>query len=166
MDEQSEVGSRRSKVTCDGSPVAKTSSSMRARARLPINRSLAGSGPSALETRDTTADLFDLLPGLKARSDGQIQSMDAYVRCAIEESQRESNLQRKERLLSIAAVMIDAITHSRQAEKSMLEARQAAETAKASYEMIQRSVIEMGRLLNKSHSMPTLLRRLTARGSR
>lgn len=65
------------------------------------------------------------------------------------EAGNEPDLTKKERLISLAQVMIDTLANSRQAERSMIAAQQAAESAKVSYEMTQRSVLEMSKLLSR-----------------
>ena len=102
------------------------------------------------------------------RSDSprEMKALASLVNRALAEAQQEQDLVSREKLFSLASVMLDALSNCRRAEKSMLEAQQAAATAKSSYEMTQRSVLEMGRLMdNKMHGVPAFLRKLAVRSS-
>ena len=55
--------------------------------------------------------------------------------------------------------MLDAIQNSREAERSMLEAKKAADAARISYELTQHSIAEMGRLM-ASRNMPSMLKKI------
>lgn len=64
------------------------------------------------------------------------------------EAEHSEDPAKRERLLSLAKVMLDTVSHSKEAERSMLTAQQAADSARSNYEMCQRSVLEMGRLVS------------------
>ena len=96
----------------------------------------------------------------------EVRKIANFAISAWNEASEESDMPKKERLFSMASVMLDALSNSRQAEKAMLEAQQAAAAAKNSYELTQHSILEMGRLLSKSHNMPAFMRKLAARTSR
>ena len=133
---------RKRRVTAEGSPVA-------ASHRTPAH------------TNDQAALSAHVHTG-----SAEARKIADFAISAWNEASDEQDLSKKERLLSMASVMLDALSNSREAEKSMLEARQAAASARVSYEMTQRSITEMGRLLGKSYSMPAFMRKFTARTSR
>lgn len=81
----------------------------------------------------------------------------------MEEVNSEHDGSKKARMLSLAQVMLDAVSNAREAERSMVSAQQSAEAARMSYEMTQRSVVEMGRLISSSRHMPGLLKKLAAK---
>ena len=146
--------SRGRKVTAAGSPVGKTGTLPRSHACPDLNAAKDKEILDSEPLQGTSA----LTPETKSITDA--------VNRAFLEAQKEPDLVAREKMLSIASVMLDALSSSRQAEKSMLEAQQAAAAAKASYELTQRSMQEMGRLINsKGHGVPALFRKLGSKSA-
>ena len=107
-----------------------------------------------------------LASGLEPAARVETQPLTDLVHQLVNEASQEKDMARRERLYSVAMVMSDAISSCTEAERNMERARQAADAAKVSYELTQFSVLEMGKLLAKSHhTMPSLLKRFAARTS-
>ncbi|GAB7351683.1 hypothetical protein MBLNU459_g2278t1 [Dothideomycetes sp. NU459] len=96
-------------------------------------------------------------------TNGQTLALTQMTLALMEEVNNEGDSPQKARMLSLAQVMLDAVSNAREAERSMLSAQQAAEAARMSYEMTQHSVVEMGRLISSSRHMPSLLKKLAAK---
>lgn len=94
---------------------------------------------------------------------GQSTALTRMTLALMEEVNNEGDSSKKARMLSLAQVMLDAVSNAREAERSMVSAQQAAEAARMSYEMTERSVIEMARLISSSRNMPGLLKKLAAK---
>ena len=153
--------SRGRQVTASGSPVGKTGGLPRSHACRDLN--------AATDKESLGSDVPQRSPDFPTRTTNltpETKSITDAVNRALIEAQKEPDLVYREKMLSIAGVMLDAISSSRQAEKSMLEAQQAAAAAKASYELTQHSIQEIGRLISqKGHSVPAIFRKLGSKSA-
>lgn len=106
-------------------------------------------------------------PELRSLHDRRADDLAAVVgatHALITEAGNEGDDVKRERLVSLAKVMMDTISNSREAERSMIVAQQAAASAKISYEMTQQSVLEMGRLITTSKgSMASVLKKIAVK---
>ncbi|KAF1347619.1 hypothetical protein BDV97DRAFT_203139 [Delphinella strobiligena] len=102
--------------------------------------------------------------GQSVRRINNTSALVGITSALMEEASNEPDITKKERLISLAQVMIDTLSNSRQAERSMVAAQQAAEAAKMSYEMTQRSVLEMSKLISRSRGgMGGVLRKIAVK---
>lgn len=67
----------------------------------------------------------------------------------LESARNEHSSPKKERLLELGKIMVDAITQARDAEKAMEEAKQAARKAEVSYVMCKKSLGEVERCVKE-----------------
>jgi len=70
----------------------------------------------------------------------------------LESARHERSSPKKERLLELGKIMVDAITQARDAEKAMEEAKQAARKAEVSYVMCKKSLGEVERCVKEWQS--------------
>ncbi|KAI9853098.1 MAG: hypothetical protein M1838_001599 [Thelocarpon superellum] len=64
-------------------------------------------------------------------------------------ARQEEHSPRKERLLEMGKVMVDAITNARDAEKAMEQAKMSADKAEMAYMMTRKSVLDVARLVKE-----------------
>lgn len=97
----------------------------------------------------------------------EIHSMTSFATHIMAEAGKEKDMQKSERLLSLGLVMINTISSSKEAERSMIEAQSAADSAKTYSEMSQRGLVEIDRMLFSSDhpSLAVILRKLALRAS-
>ena len=67
----------------------------------------------------------------------------------LESARKERSSPRKERLLELGKILVDALTQARDAERALEEAKQAARKAEVSYELCKRSVTEVKRVVEQ-----------------
>lgn len=70
----------------------------------------------------------------------------------LESARHERSSPKKERLLELGKIMVDAITQARDAEKAMEEAKQAARKAEVSYAMCKKSLADIERCVQEWRS--------------
>lgn len=135
----------RTKVTPTGSPIAKAQKTKCVRSPASLDASNKAPRPVSVD---------------------EVSKLREYAFKLIEEGRNEVNAVKKEQMLTLAAVVTNAISSAKEAELSMHEAKRAADMAHHSYQMTQCSLAEMGRLMAASHNiagMPGLIRRLATR---
>ncbi|KAI9730386.1 MAG: hypothetical protein M1834_005896 [Cirrosporium novae-zelandiae] len=79
------------------------------------------------------------------------RSTDIAMRL-INSARQEASSAKKEKLLELGKVLVEAITQARDAEKAMEEAKQAAQKAEMSYTMTKKSVAEVSELVGKARN--------------
>ena len=67
----------------------------------------------------------------------------------LESARKERSSPKKERLLELGKILVDAITQARDAERALEEARQAARKAEVSYELCKRSVAQVKKVVEQ-----------------
>ena len=67
----------------------------------------------------------------------------------LESARKERSSPKKERLLELGKILVDALTQARDAERALEEAKQAARKAEVSYELCKRSVTEVKRVVEQ-----------------
>jgi hypothetical protein len=65
----------------------------------------------------------------------------------LESARKERSSPKKERLLELGKIMVDAITQARDAEKAMEEAKQAARKAEVAHALCRKSVGDISALV-------------------
>lgn len=65
----------------------------------------------------------------------------------LESARNEGSSPKKERLLELGKIMVDAITQAREAEKAMEEAKQAARKAEVAHALCQKSIGDISKLI-------------------
>ncbi|KAK4989598.1 hypothetical protein LTR50_003064 [Elasticomyces elasticus] len=164
-DRKATVASNGSPIRSSPPPVYKSTASSRARSNLAASSATPLSHRST-SSRNSQQILETTSPSLISPPPNESATMTQLAMGIMEQARSESDSPKKERMLSLAQVMVNALSSVREAERSMLEAQQAAESARMSYELTQRSMVEMGRLIHSSHSMASLLHPLRKLGGR
>lgn len=124
------------------------------------------SGTTSEDENDKPLPPVPSLPTISSTPRRQTQEISTLIHRAITDATTEPDLQTRERIFSFATVMLDALQNSRQAEKSMLEAQQAADKARFSWECTQRGMMEMVNLMERGSRVSGLGRIFGRRGGR
>ena len=67
----------------------------------------------------------------------------------LESARKERSSPKKERLLELGKILVDALTQARDAERALEEAKQAARKAEVSYELCKRSVSQVSKVVEQ-----------------
>ena len=94
-------------------------------------------------TTTTTGPPYNSPPSAPPRTN--ISSSTTLAMQILESARKERSSPKKERLLELGKIMVDAITQARDAERAMEEARQAARKAEVAHGLCVRSVGEVAR---------------------
>ena len=108
----------------------------------PQERAIAVSATQALALPVTPT--VDMLPATPPSS-GQILDTTSLTMQILESAKKETHSGKKERLLEMGKIMVNIITHARDAEKAMEQASLAARKAEMAYMLTNRTVLDVAR---------------------
>ena len=112
----------------------------------PLHRPTVSTTNKTSSTRGDVQSLVmttPVTPMLQSPRPSRISETTALAMQILELARHETSSSRKERLLQLGKIMVDALTQARDAEKAMEEAKQAARKAEVSYLLCARSVSEV-----------------------
>ena len=88
-------------------------------------------------------------PGIGSPSPSEVAQTTSLAMDILNSAREEEHSPTKERLLEMGKVMVDAITHARDAEKAMEQAKMAADKAEMAYMLTKQSVLDVGSLIQE-----------------
>ncbi|KAI9753573.1 MAG: hypothetical protein M4579_005091 [Chaenotheca gracillima] len=98
---------------------------------------------STVVTNTTITSNGTVTGNARPANDVEITKASGAAMHILETARQESDPSRKERLLEIGKVMVDAITHAQEAEKAMEEAKVAADKAEMSFMLTKKKVLDV-----------------------
>ena len=88
-------------------------------------------------------------PAFNSPAPSELATTTTMAMQILESARRESSSPKKERLLEVGKILVDAITQARDAEKAFEEAKHAARKAEISYELCKRSVSDVKKVVEQ-----------------
>ncbi|KAL8787205.1 MAG: hypothetical protein Q9195_007896 [Heterodermia aff. obscurata] len=90
-----------------------------------------------------------LSPPLNSPAPSELATTTTMAMQILESARKERSSPKKERLLELGKILVDALTQARDAEKALEEAKQAARKAEVSYELCKRSVSQVKKVVEQ-----------------
>lgn len=88
-------------------------------------------------------------PSFNSPAPSELATTTTMAMQILESARKERSSPRKERLLELGKILVDAITQARDAEKAFEEAKHAARRAEISYELCKRSVSDVKKVVEQ-----------------
>lgn len=88
-------------------------------------------------------------PAFNSPAPSELATTTTMAMQILESARKESSSPKKERLLEVGKILVDAITQARDAEKAFEEAKHAARKAEISYELCKRSVSDVKKVVEQ-----------------
>ena len=111
-----------------------------------VRRSKANGAKTPLQELSTTAPPP---PPLNSPSPAERATTPPMAMQLLDSARKEQSSPKKERLLELGKILVDAITQAREAEKALEEAKHAARKAEVSYELCKRSVHDVKKVVDE-----------------
>ena len=90
-----------------------------------------------------------ITPSFNSPAPSELATTTTMAMQILDSARKERSSPKKERLLELGKILVDAITQARDAEKSLEEAKHAARKAEVSYELCKRSVSEVKKVVEQ-----------------
>ena len=88
-------------------------------------------------------------PAFNSPAPSELATTTTMAMQILESARKESSSPKKERLLELGKILVDAVTQARDAEKAFEEAKHAARKAEISYELCKRSVSDVKKVVEQ-----------------
>ena len=140
---------QKASITANGSPFP------------PISEVHPAHRPTLSSTRHTASGLTPkssmpslgahalLTPPFNSPVPSELATTTTMAMQILESARKERSSPKKERLLELGKILVDAITQALDAERALEEAKQAARKAEVSYELCKRSVAQVKRVVEQ-----------------
>lgn len=88
-------------------------------------------------------------PSFNSPAPSELATTTTMAMQLLESARKEQSSPKKERLLELGKILVDAITQAREAEKAFEEAKHAARKAEVSYELCKKSVHDVKKVVDE-----------------
>ena len=141
---------QKASITSNGSPFPPISEVHPAhRPALSSGRHANANGLTPKSSMPSLGTHAVLTPPFNSPVPSELATTTTMAMQILESARKERSSPKKERLLELGKILVDALTQARDAERALEEAKQAARKAEVSYELCKRSVSQVQKMVEQ-----------------